>query len=204
MPPQHGRRRVAGEERGERGIAGECRDGEPDQAERRERQPDLKAEQEPDIGPDALAAFEAEPPWEEVTEQRGEGSADRRVSAKHRSSDGDRDRALDRVVETRRRGERLAAGAQHVGSADIAGAGRAQIKRAGKPRQHDAERNRARRIFRQERLVKGLPPALSVPDQRMTAMWPSVSSPNGARAQPRMLRLRIAFRAAVAAVVFAA
>ena len=40
-----------------------------------------------------------------------------------------RDRALEHVAEKRRRGETFAAGAQHIGGADIAGADGADIRR---------------------------------------------------------------------------
>ena len=51
----------------------------------------------------------------------------------------------------RRGGEPLAAGAQHVGGADIAGADAAQVGRAGEPRQQNAERDRAAQIAEDER-----------------------------------------------------
>ena len=50
----------------------------------------------------------------------------------------------------RRRGELLVAGAQHIGGADIAGADRAQVLRAGEPRQDDAERDGAAQIAEHE------------------------------------------------------
>ena len=58
--------------------------------------------------------------------------------------------ALEHVAEKRGGGERLAAGAQHIGGADIAGADRAQIGPAGRARQHDAEGDRAEQVAERE------------------------------------------------------
>ena len=54
-----------------------------------------------------------------------------------------RRRALEQIEREGRRREPLAAGAQHVGRADVARADRAQITRPAEPRQDQAERNRA-------------------------------------------------------------
>ena len=62
------------------------------------------------------------------------------------AGDEDGDRALEHVADERRRRQTFAAGAQDVGGADIAGADAAQIRPAGKPRQQNAERNRAAEI----------------------------------------------------------
>src|SRR5262245_55098195 len=63
--PQRERRCRAGNERGKRGVTGERGDREPDQAEGDRRRP-RQAEQQADIGGDALAALEAEPNREEM------------------------------------------------------------------------------------------------------------------------------------------
>ena len=62
-----------------------------------------------------------------------------------------RDGALEHVAEQRRGGEPLAAGAQHIGGADIAGADGADVLRAGEPREHEPERDRAEQIADNER-----------------------------------------------------
>ena len=59
--------------------------------------------------------------------------------------------ALEHVTEERRRGEPLAAGAQHIGGADIAGADAADVGRAGQPRDDEAKRNRAEQVAERER-----------------------------------------------------
>ena len=69
----------------------------------------------------------------------------RRVSGKIR---GDQygDGALEGVAQQRRRGQSFAAGAQHVGRADIAGADAAYIGAAGGLRDQKPEWNRAEQI----------------------------------------------------------
>src|SRR5262245_7161457 len=70
--------------------------------------------------------------------------------------------AFERIADQRRRGQALAAGAQHVGGADIAGAEGANVLRAGEPRQHQPERDgtaevaeeESRRISRQQRRIE--------------------------------------------------
>ena len=62
------------------------------------------------------------------------------------SHEQDRGGALQHVAEQRRGREALAAGAQHVGRADIAGADGADVARAREPGQDQAERDRAEQI----------------------------------------------------------
>ena len=78
--------------------------------------------------------------------------------------DQHRDRALAAIEQQRRRGQPLAAGAQHVGRADIARSDRAQIARAGQPRQQHAERDRAEQIAGQQRQQRRRPTDLDVAD----------------------------------------
>ena len=86
------------------------------------------------IGGDALAALEAEPDREEVAEEGAEPGDERGVaSPPNASRDQHRGGALEHVAEQRRGGEALAAGAQHIGRADIAGADRADVAEAGEP-----------------------------------------------------------------------
>ncbi len=56
------------------------------------------------------------------------------------------ERALEHVADKRRRGQILAAGAQHIGGADIAGADGADVAAAGRARDDEAERDRAEQI----------------------------------------------------------
>jgi hypothetical protein len=77
-------------------------------------------EQHAQRGGDALAALEAEPDrerWPSTSEQAATEAASGPTGA---IGDQDRDRALAAVEDQRRRGQALAAGAQHVGRADIA------------------------------------------------------------------------------------
>ena len=69
--------------------------------------------------------------------------------------DKHRQRAFERIAEEGRRGEALAAGAQHIGGADVAGAERPDVGRAGKPRQDEAERDRATEIAERQRAGVG-------------------------------------------------
>ena len=85
-------------------------------------------QQEADIGGDALAALEAEPDREEVTEEGAERGRDREVVGEVAILgsiviiDGEHgEGALERIAHERRRRKSLAAGAQDIGCADIAG-----------------------------------------------------------------------------------
>ncbi len=67
--------------------------------------------------------------------------------------------ALQRVTQQGRGSEPLAAGAQHVGGADIARPYRADVAQARQMREDDAERNRAKQIAetQRERAGRGQP-----------------------------------------------
>ena len=65
--------------------------------------------------------------------------------------DQHRDGAFEHVAEQGRGGQAFAAGAQHVGGADIARADRADVASAGEPGQDQAERDRAEQIADDER-----------------------------------------------------
>ena len=84
-----------------------------------------------------------------MSEEGAEGSDDGEVRA---VAPGDEDggEAFQSVEKQRCGGEVFAPGAQHIGRADIARADGAQILRASQPRQHQAERNRAGEIGREE------------------------------------------------------
>ena len=66
-----------------------------------------------------------------------------------------RQRALERIAKKRCGCETLASGAQHIGGADIAGADGADVGGAGKPRQDEAEWDRAAEIAERERDSRG-------------------------------------------------
>src|ERR1700719_3476728 len=85
-----------------------------------------------------------------MAEKGAQRSNDRGVAIKNMRDDQYRRGALEHVAEQSRDGEALAAGAQNIGGADIAGADRAQIRRASKPREQNAERNRAAQIAEDE------------------------------------------------------
>ena len=85
-----------------------------------------------------------------MAEKGAERGDDGGIAAKNMRGDQNRRGALEHVAEQGRGGKALAAGAQNIGGADIAGADRAQIRRAGEPRQQNAERNRAAQIAEDE------------------------------------------------------
>ena len=62
-----------------------------------------------------------------MAEERAEAGDQRRVGAGKCVATQHRGRALEHVAEQCRRGEPLAAGAQHIGGADIAGADGADV-----------------------------------------------------------------------------
>src|ERR1700730_17701511 len=81
-----------------------------------------------------------------MAEKRTDRGDNRDVMTEPVAGDEDGDRALEHVANERHRRQTFAAGAEHVGGADIAGADAAQIRPAGKPRQQNAEWNRAAQI----------------------------------------------------------
>ena len=139
------RRQRACHQRRARRVAGPPRHHQPDQAEGDRARPE-QAEQHADIGRDALAALEAEPDRKQVAEKRAECGDHRGRRSAEVAGDDNGHGAFQHVAEQRRGGQALAAGAQHVGRADIAGADRAQILRAGDLRQDHAERDRAEQV----------------------------------------------------------
>jgi hypothetical protein len=113
-----------------------------------------------------MPALEAQPDREDVAEQRPE-SGDAAVfesvgyvpvseAVGAPEPEGDvvddehRDGALEGIKEERGGGEPLAAGTQHVGRADVAGADIAYVAQSGRLRQHQAERDRAEQIPEQQ------------------------------------------------------
>ena len=80
---------------------------------------------------------------------RGAGELGRRAEQQTGAAT-DRRRRLQRVEDKGRGGEVLAAGAQHVGRADVARADRAQIPGAGEARQDQTERDRAEQVAEDE------------------------------------------------------
>src|SRR5262245_45516887 len=72
-----------------------------------------------------------------------------------------RDRALEHVAQQRGGGETLAAGTQHVGGADVAGADGTDVLGAGKPRQYESEWDRTDQVTERQRrgvVGQGQPP----------------------------------------------
>ncbi len=80
-----------------------------------------------------------------MPKERGEACDHRGFGAEARC-EPDRQCALRGIEQEGQRGEFLAAGAQHVGRADIAGADVADVAKAGKLREDQAERNRAQQV----------------------------------------------------------
>ena len=148
-PPQEQGRDEGCHQRRERGVSRGEGGSQPDQAEHQGRRPE-QADQHADIGGNTFAAVEFEPDREEVAEEGAECGQHRRIGAAVIAGDDDGDRALERVADQGCRRKALAAGAQHVGGADIAASDRAQILRAGEFGQHQAERDRAEEIAEQE------------------------------------------------------
>src|SRR5262249_36869607 len=123
---------------------------EPDQAEQEPDRPG-ESEQDAQIGRNALAAPELEPDWKEMPDEGAEASNKRKARIVGMDECEHRYRALERIADQRRGRQPLVAGAQHIGCADIAGADAAQILRARKARDDDAERDRAEQIAECER-----------------------------------------------------
>src|SRR5262249_48975464 len=99
-----------------------------------------------DIRGDAFAASEAEPHRKEMTDESPGRGGQRKLVGEITvlasvipidKQDGEG--AFERIADQRRRGQAFAAGAQHVGGADIAGAEGANVLRAGEPRQDQPE-----------------------------------------------------------------
>ncbi len=86
-----------------------------------------------------------------MAEKRAEAGDQREIAIEQGRRHQHRDGALEHVAQKRRGRKRLAAGAQHIGGADIAGADGAEVLRARKPRQDDAERDRAAQIAEHQR-----------------------------------------------------
>src|SRR5262249_18819458 len=98
-----------------------------------------------------LAAFEAEPHREQVTEKSAEAGNHCGLSPPKMLGDEHRRRALERVAKEGRSRKAFAASAQHVGRADIAGAHGAEGLRAGKACEDQAERNGAAEVTEDQR-----------------------------------------------------
>ncbi len=145
-PPQRDRRHRARHQCRQRRVAGREGGCEPDDAEPDRRRPE-QAEQHADIGGDALAALELQPDRKQVSEEGAErGDHGGLRAAQRQARDGDGDGALQHVADQGCGGEALAAGAQHIGRADIAGADGADVAGARDFRQDQAERDRAEQV----------------------------------------------------------
>ena len=86
-----------------------------------------------------------------MPEDRAGGRRKPGLRSEDRRGEHDGERRFQRVEDERRRGEALAAGAQHVGRPDIARADRPQVAGAGEARQDHAERDRAEEIAERQR-----------------------------------------------------
>ena len=109
-----------------------------------------KPDQQADIDGDAFAAFEFEPDRKQMAEKSAEAGDERGIGSGEMRREQNRGGALERVAQQGRGGQTLAAGAQHIGGADIAGADGADVGRAGGARQDQPERNRAEQIADRE------------------------------------------------------
>src|SRR5689334_12901965 len=149
VEPQEEDRGDACDEGRERGVAGERRDREPHEAEDEGALPG-EPDQDTDIGRHALAALELEPDRKQVAEEGTEPREHGEILSAEPIGHQHRGGALERVEDQRRSGESFAAGAQHIGGADVAGSDRADIPGAGEPREDEPERNRAEQIAETE------------------------------------------------------
>ena len=70
-----------------------------------------------------------------MTEQSAKRGAERGIAAENKAGHGDGGGAFENIAGKRCGGQQLAAGAQHIGGADIAGADITQVGRAGEPGQ---------------------------------------------------------------------
>ena len=98
-----------------------------------------------------LPPLKAEPDREAVAEDGARPGQHRGLRAEPGVAEGRRQRALGEVEQERGQGQALAAGAQHVGGADIARADGADVARAGPAGEQQAERDRAQAVAGQER-----------------------------------------------------
>ena len=80
-PPKKAGVASAGDERRERRVTAKRRDHEPDRAEDDRRGPG-EAEQDADIGRNALAAAKAQPDRKQVAEKSADRGGDRKIMAK--------------------------------------------------------------------------------------------------------------------------
>ena len=81
-----------------------------------------------------------------MTEQSAKRGVERRIAAKNKAGHRDGGGAFENIAGKCCGGQQLAAGAQHIGGADIAGADIAQIGCASEPGQQKAERYRTAQI----------------------------------------------------------
>ncbi len=145
-------RRQRGEDRARHGrdqrrqgrIARQQRHGEPDQR-RGERCRPHQHDQDAERRRRPLAAAKAEPERKHVADHRAAGGGERRLRAPP-CADDDRRGPLRHVEQQGQRGEAFAAGAQHVGRADVARADPADVAMAAEPAQQQPERDRAQEV----------------------------------------------------------
>src|SRR5690606_15148917 len=97
----------------------------------------------------ALASLEPQPDREAVSEHRADGGESRCLGPPP-PREPNRQKAFRAVEQQRRRREPLAAGAQHVGGADVARADGANVAPSGRLGEQQPERNRAERVAEQE------------------------------------------------------
>ena len=153
MPTGHEQRQgrqQAGGQGGERGDAEDDGHGDPHQREADGDRPG-EAGENAEIGGDAFAAAEAEPHRTDMPEEGAEAGDEGRYRAEPGERYQDGRRALQPVAQQGCRGERLVAGSQHVGGADIARADGADIAEAGQPRKDHAEGDGAEEVAENQR-----------------------------------------------------
>ncbi len=93
-----------------------------------------------------------------MAEKGADRGCDRKVSPQKMLGDQHRRGALEYVADKGRGSQPLAAGAQNVGGADIAGANGTKVGAAAELRQQDAERDRAAQIAEDESRDEGRKP----------------------------------------------
>src|SRR5208283_1025156 len=137
---QRARRKSSG-----RRIAGEESHRQPDDGEGETRRPG-GGEKAAEKSRDPLTAPKPNPNRKQMAEKRPERGGEH-GGARCEMGDGqNRDRSLQKIKQKGQRRQILAAGAQNIGRADIAGTDRAEVRGSGETSQNEPERDRAAKI----------------------------------------------------------
>ena len=130
---------------GGRGIAGKEGHRQPDDGEGETRRPG-GGEKAAEKSRDPLAAPKPNPDGKQIAEKRPERGKQHGSTRREMGDGQNRDRSLQKIKQKGQRRQILAAVAQNIGRADIAGADRAEVRGSGKTSKDEPERDRAGKI----------------------------------------------------------